>query len=341
MSTKNDKRPCLILILINNKGVINMNNLKKVGLTALGTALVTSSAVAGSLDVTGTAGITYVGNSGPGIQNGASKFTQKSTISFTGSADLDNGFTVSYYNNVAGAAMTNANAYFDVDMGDAGTLRYAGRGTAGNGAVGAWDDKTPAANEESWDIKGGGGETAPINQQATTDTFIYTNSSMMDGVTVMLNYKPAEAGVHDSTTGAGIAFTGVEGLNVGVATEDNNTTQGSEVENTVVYATYAIDAITVGVQSNSSDSNAASADRDFTAFGVSYAVSEDVSVSYGYSEVEYELGSSLSDQEADAVGISWTNGSMSVVASRHSIDNVAGAPADDRDVTEVNLTFAF
>ena len=40
-----------------------MNNLKKLGLTALGTALVTSSAVAGSLDVTGTAGITYVGNS--------------------------------------------------------------------------------------------------------------------------------------------------------------------------------------------------------------------------------------------------------------------------------------
>ena len=32
-----------------------MNNLKKIGLTALGTALVTSTAVAGSLDVTGTA----------------------------------------------------------------------------------------------------------------------------------------------------------------------------------------------------------------------------------------------------------------------------------------------
>ena len=92
-----------------------MNNLKKVGLTALGTALVTSTAVAGSLDVTGTAGVTYVGNSG--ADNGGSKLTQKTTISFTGSADLDNGFTVSYYNNVAGAAMTNANAYFDVDMG--------------------------------------------------------------------------------------------------------------------------------------------------------------------------------------------------------------------------------
>ena len=316
-----------------------MNNLKKVGLTALGTALVTSTAVAGSLDVTGTAGITYVGNSG--ADNGGSKLTQKTTVSFTGSADLDNGFTVSYYNNVSGAAMTNANAHFDVDMGDAGKLRYAGRGASGNGAVGAWDDKTPAANEESWDIKGGGGEDGPVNQQTTADSFIYTNSSMMDGLTVMLNYKPAEAGVHESTKGYGAAFTGVEGLNVGVATEDNNTTNGAVIENTVVYATYAIDAITVGIQSNSSDSQTANSDEDFTAFGVSYAVSEDVSVSYGYSEVEYELGSNLSDQEADAIGISWTNGSMSVTASRHSIDNVAGAPTDDRDATEVNLTFAF
>ena len=44
-----------------------------------------------------------------------------------------------------------------------------------------WDDKTPAANEESWDIKGGGGETGPVAQQTTADSFIYTNSSAVDG----------------------------------------------------------------------------------------------------------------------------------------------------------------
>jgi outer membrane protein OmpU len=316
-----------------------MNNLKKIGLTALGTALVSSSAVAGSLDVTGTAGITYVGNSG--IDNGGSKLAQKTTISFTGSAELDNGFTVSYYNNVVGRSMTNGNSHFDVDMGDMGKLRFAGNGVSGNGAVGSWDDKTPAANEESWDIKGGGGEDGPVNQQTTNDSLIYTNSSIVDGVTVILNYKPAEAGVHKSTTGAGIAYTGIEGLNIGVAEEDNETTNGGVIENTVVYATYAIDAFTLGLQANASDSQTANSDEDFEAFGVSYAVSEDVSISYGASKIEYELGSNLSDQEADAIGISWTNGSMSVTASRHSIDNVAGAPTDDRDATEVNLTFAF
>ena len=316
-----------------------MNNLKKIGLTALGTALVTSSAVAGSLDVTGTAGITYIGNSG--ANNGDSKLAQKTTISFTGSADLDNGFTVSYYNNISGGdSVMNYNSHFDVDMGDMGKIRFAGNGTSGNGAVGAWDDKTPAANEESWDIKGGGGETGPVNQQTGDDSLIYTNSAAIDGVTIMLNYKPGET-TYDSTTGAGIAFTGMEGLNVGVAVEDNNTTDGAVVENTVVYATYAMDAFTVGIQSNSSDSQTANSDTDFEAWGVSYAVSEDLSISYGASTVEFESGASKSDQEAEAIGVSWTNGSMSITASRHDIQNVAGTSTDDRDATEVNLTFAF
>ena len=314
-----------------------MNNLKKIGLTALGTALVTSTAVAGSLDVTGTAGITYVGNSG--ADNGGSKLTQKTTVSFTGSADLDNGFTVSYYNNFAGQGGTNLNAHFDVDMGDMGKIRFAGNGASANGAVGQWDDKTPAANEESWDIKGGGGETGPINQQTGDDSFIYTNSSI-DGVTVVLNYKPAET-THDSTTGAGIAFTGIDGLNIGAAMEDNNTTDGAVVENTVFYATYTMDAFSVGIQANETDSQTANSDTEFEAWGVSYAVSEDISISYGSSTVEFESGASKSDQEADAVGISWTNGSMSITASRHDIQNVAGAATDDRDATELNLTFAF
>ena len=49
---------CLLLIITIKKGVINMNILKKVGLTALGTSLIATSAFAGAMDVTGSAGIT-------------------------------------------------------------------------------------------------------------------------------------------------------------------------------------------------------------------------------------------------------------------------------------------
>ena len=45
----------------NNIRVINMDKLKKVGLTTLGTALVASSASAGSLSVSGTAQLTFTG----------------------------------------------------------------------------------------------------------------------------------------------------------------------------------------------------------------------------------------------------------------------------------------
>ena len=99
-----------------------------------------------------------------------------------------------------------------------------------------------------------------------------------------------------------------------------------------------MDAFTIGFQANELIAKQLTQIESLK-LGVFYAVSEDISISYGSSTVEYESGASLSDQEADALGISWTNGSMSVTASRHDIANVAGSSTDDRDVTEVNLTY--
>ena len=56
---------------------------------------------------------------------------------------------------------------------------------------------------------------------------------------------------------------------------------GDTIENTNMFLTYAMDAFTVGVQNNESDSETANADYDYRAYGISYAVSEDISVSYG------------------------------------------------------------
>ena len=180
----------------------------------------------------------------------------------------------------------------------------------------------------------------PVSQQTGDDSLIYTNSAMIDGVTIMLNYKPSESAALESTTGIGIAYTGMEGLNVGMAREDNNTAAAGvrkycyvcNIRYGCIHNWYSEKRhLTVKQQT---------ADTDFEAWGVSYAISEDVSVSYGSSTVEFE-NTSNSDQEAQAIGVSWTNGSMSITASRHDIDNVTGTATDDRDATEVNLTFAF
>ncbi len=67
-----------------------MNNIRKVGLTALAASLATVSAHATELTVAGSASIYY---SSQQLAN-SSGFYQNDKITFTGSGDLDNGVSV-------------------------------------------------------------------------------------------------------------------------------------------------------------------------------------------------------------------------------------------------------
>ena len=121
-----------------------MNNLKKIGLTALGTALISSTAsVAGDMSVTGSAIMTFTGKDNASNGNG---WTMSDTMSFSGSGELDNGWTVSMSHAIDGGA-NDANS-ITVDMGDMGKVTFAGLG--GSGPVEGTDDVMPTANEESW-----------------------------------------------------------------------------------------------------------------------------------------------------------------------------------------------
>ena len=309
-----------------------MDKLKKVGLTALGTALVSTAAYAGEMSVTGSAGLTFVGGDNTTTGNG---WSQSDTLSFSGSADLDNGMTVTVSTAIDGGSM-DANS-LTIDTGGMGTIKFAG--TDGSGPVGAWDDVTPTANEEAWDLVAGT-PTGPDGGTAGDNNWTYTNSDMMDGVTVMLHFQPS-GGTADvkSTTEYGIKYTGIEGLDVGFAAGDNESA-AAVVENTVMYAKYAIDAFTIGVQDNSTDSETSNADSDFRAYGVSYAVNDDISVSYNIAKVEYE-NTSLEDQEATGMSFSYTNGSMTISGSMNEVVNIQGASATDNTGYELNISFAF
>ena len=71
-----------------------MNNLKKVGLTALATTLVTSASVAGELSVSGGAALSYTGLSSRADTN---PWAMGDSIKFNGGGDLDNGMTCLLY----------------------------------------------------------------------------------------------------------------------------------------------------------------------------------------------------------------------------------------------------
>ena len=101
-----------------------------------------------------------------------------------------------------------------------------------------------------------------------------------------------------------------------------------------------MDAFTVGVQDNSTDAQTANTDTDFRAVGVSYAVSDELSVSYGMSSVEHE-NTALSDQDSQAISFSYVSGGMTFSGTMNSVDNVAGASATDNSGYELNVTFAF
>jgi len=308
-----------------------MDKLQKVGLTALGTALVSTASVAGDMAVTGSAFMTFTGGDNTNTGNG---WTMSDTMTFTGSGELDNGWGITYSHAIDGG--TNDANSIAIDMGDAGTLTFAGLG--GSGPVAANDDKMPSANEESW-ANSAGTKTAAATGASGASGFNYTNSALMDGISVDLYLLPSAAGTTTSFE-YGLTYTGIDGLTLGYAGGDNETTATNVREGTNLWATYTLDAFTLGIQDNSTDAQTASTDTDFRAVGVSYAVSDELSVSYGVSTVDHE-NSSLEDQDAAAVSFSYVTGGMTISGSMNSVDNVGGTASVDNQGYELNVSFAF
>ena len=330
------------MFIINNnnllKGVINMNNLKKVGLTALAGALVSVSANAADLSVTGGASLNFAGEEKQATGNG---WTMTNGVTFSASVEQDNGWNITV-KQVLNDDDVGSDQVFDtrvltVDMGDSGTLTFSG--TGGSSVLNAIDDVTPTAGEESWDdvtgadaIPGGAGGS---------DMFHYSNSSLMDGVTVSASYTPSDGTAEvESSSDYGIKYTGIDGLTVGAAAGTDDTAPTATVDITNMYVTYAMDAFSVGYQTSESDSETANADKDFTAIGISYAVSEEMSVSLNSSTIDYE-NATLSDQEAMGISVSYVMGSMTLKANHNTVDNIAGTATDDRSGYALSLGFAF
>ena len=307
-----------------------MNNLKKIGLTALGTAMVATSAQAASLSVSGATSIFFGGEDNSNAGNGWSMTDQ---IDFNASGEMDNGFTVDMYLQFDSGS-TLDDKTLAIGMGDMGTLTFSGHG--GNGPVGAWDDKTPSANEESWGTSIGGKVDGPTNSAVSDNSFIY-DYTISDGIALKAAYKPSKGTALESSTEIGVSYTGMEGLTVLAAMGENNSA-ADKIDLSVFSVNYAMGPITVGFQSNESDAGTGT-DEDFSAYGISYAVSDDLSISYGVSSLDYS--SSLEDQDSSAVSVSFTAGGVAMSASHQTTDNVAGAASADNSAYEINFSFAF
>ena len=244
-----------------------MNNLKKVGLTALAGALVSVSANAAELSVTGGASISFAGEEQTTKGNG---WSMNDGLTFSASVEQDNGWTVTA-KQVIDSSDGNGGAIMDtrtltIDMGDSGTLVFAGDG--GSSVMDAVDDVTPNANEEAWaDVTGA---SAAIGGTGGNNMFTYSNSSLMDGLKISASYTPSDGATQvESSDDYGFEYTGIEGLKVGAAFGDDNTSATAGESKSTMYAVYTFDAFSVGYQASENDSETASSDIDFSALGVS------------------------------------------------------------------------
>ena len=127
-----------------------MNNLRKLGVTALAGSLVAVSAQAGEMGVNGAVNFTYKTNT---ASEGKGIGTDKG-ITLSGSGELDNGwtFSISTYLNDATAMSTHVTS---LTMGSLGTIT-AGQGWGGNS--GGFDEEVPQAYEQTSDISNDGWE---------------------------------------------------------------------------------------------------------------------------------------------------------------------------------------
>ena len=122
-----------------------MKNITKLGLTALAGSLVASSAFAGAMSVSGSAKITHASADETEVQGNS--FSNSKGISFSGSGELDNGWTVSTTYSMTNAAFSTSQV--TIDMGDQGTV---GLWNNANGAgINKYNDVIPTAGEQVWD----------------------------------------------------------------------------------------------------------------------------------------------------------------------------------------------
>ena len=309
-----------------------MNNLKKVGLTALAGALASVSVNAADLSVTGTASINLYQEEGKDSANG---WTMGDVISFSASQELDNGMTVTVNHALDDGVIDDRSVTVDGVMG--GTFTFHGKD--GSSVLGSKDDTTPSAGEEAWgDVTGA---TAALGGASSEDMMHYSNSSLMDGVTFAVAYVPSGGTTEEeSSVDYGVEYSNDSGLTAGIAMGENNADADASIESTIIYANMVLDAFTVGVTISEADSETANADVDFQAVGVSFAATEELSMSINSSTHDYE-NTTLQDQDALGVSISYVMGSMTFTANHNTVDNIAGTGADDRSGYNLNLAFAF
>ena len=311
-----------------------MNKVTKVGLTALATSLVSTASFAGELSVSGSASLTYTGLDS---NSGVNPWSMGDSVKFNGSGDLDNGMTVSVYYELDGGNYDDYN--LKLGMGDMGTLSFSGASSSGSGVDSVKDivpnAYTPvyeAANED-----GGAADNGLLDTSGNTQTgqWGYDVSAAGFDLSVSYNSKPATSA--SAETGYSIKYNGLmDGLQLVYGMFDD----GDIAENTTMGVKYTMGNMTAAIQATDVDyESTSSTDQDATHMGISMAVNDDLTVSAGRQEVEFDgVGE---DEVNTGIQASYTMGSISLTGALNSVESAGGTAGNDAEASIFVASFAF
>jgi len=318
-----------------------MTNLKKIGLTALAGALAaTTFAQAGEMSVSGKANMEWESNkSGTSKAQADDTFFQNQSVTFSGSGELDNGFGVSVYHTYDEQVAVES-SLVAIDMNDMGKVTFDYFAYASG--LAAYQDVVPNAGEQVWDDTGSSTHGTPaagiINNQAdeSSGSYLgYTVSAQGFTLSTSLGFNPN--GAEESAV---VAMDGlVEGLSIGAGIGTNQSSATNEDDLSTYFIKYTAGPISIGAQQSDVDAEATNSDIERTGYGISFAVNENLSISYGQSDTEFDAQSS--DEENSGFSASYTSGGMTVGLVNNEKDNALGVAGTDEEVTELKLTFAF
>jgi outer membrane protein OmpU len=321
-----------------------MNNIKKIGLTALAGSLVaTSVAYAGALEATGAAEMK--------VTNHSNKSTGKTvgmgnSIYFTGSGETDGGLNVSLSFELDQGASDGAAGVYDnhsVSVGNdtLGTLTVHGHG--GSNSAAALD--TTAAGD-LWDntlgigtATGGAGDT-PQASSSGNGLVVYSLPSAVDGLAAGVSYS--SEGENGGAGAFGLTYTGVEGLSVSYGAGESTLSGSTDGDQEIMKISYAYGPITVSASNNDYDHTDAANDQEVVSYAIAYTLTDSISLSYGEETIE-KHGKSA-DIEIDGVTASYTTGGMTLgltSISAKNVDHTSTGTDNDNDFWKVSLSFAF
>ena len=311
-----------------------MNKLKKVGLTALATSLVSTASIAGELSVSGSAVLTYTGLDSATDTN---PWVMGDSVKFNGSGDLDNGMTVSVYYELDGGNYDDYN--LKLGMGDMGTLSFSGASSSGSGVDSA-KDIVPNAYTPVYELaneNGGANDYGLLDSSGNTQTSQWgydVNAAGFD-ISVSYNAKPGTAA--SAETGYSVKYSGLmDGLMLMYGGFDD----GDIAENYTYGAKYTMGNMTAAFQKTDVDFEATgSTDQDAVHVGVSLAINDDLTISAGRQSIEFD--GAAEDEENTGIQASYTMGSISFSGGFNKVESAGGSANLDAEASMFAASFAF